>query len=254
MTSYEETESFMTSYEDIFQARGSSYDRAMRSYPNARDEEFQQLVLKADLSPGDRVADIPAGGGYLKHYLPADCHWLGHEPCATFSKLPSTHAGQSQQLLPLPWADETIDVAVSLAGVHHLNDKRPLFREILKTLKPGGKFVLSDVLEGSAVAHFLDDFVGKYNSTGHDSIYLNEDTLTTLEESGWNVANAQAVDFNWGFASIEEMELFCASLFGLRGLKKGDIFQAVDTILSVTELPDGRIGMSWSLFTILSKR
>lgn len=241
-------------YVEVFQARGSSYDLAMRNYPTARDEEFQQLVRRASPKPGDCLADIPAGSGYLKRHLPDSCHWLGHEPCTAFGVRATTHQNAQAHFLPLPWSKETIDIAVSLAGVHHLDDKRPLFKEIFQVVRPGGKFVLSDVLEGSAVAHFLDDFVGRNNATGHDGSFLNRGTLATLEESGWRIDSAEVVNFHWCFSSVEDMEDFCTDLFGLRGLRRGEIFQAINTILSVVERPNGKLGMAWSLFTIVSER
>jgi hypothetical protein len=30
-------------YEDVFRHRGKSYDLAMKTYPNARDQEFKKL-------------------------------------------------------------------------------------------------------------------------------------------------------------------------------------------------------------------
>lgn len=99
------------SYDELFDQRGGAYDRAMRRFPEARREEFSQLLERAEVESGMSVADVPAGGAYLAPYLPEGCEWLSHEPCGDFT----AHAGQERSgsvpLLPLPWPDDRVDVA-----------------------------------------------------------------------------------------------------------------------------------------------
>ena len=76
----------------------------MQCCPDARQQEFAQAVDAARLTSGMVVADVPAGGGYLQRYLPSGCHWLGHEPCASFTNH-GTLTGDARPLLPLPWSD-----------------------------------------------------------------------------------------------------------------------------------------------------
>ena len=71
-------------YEDIFRERGGAYGHAMRRWPDASREEFLQPLQWAGLTDGEKVVDVPAGGGYLRRYLPASCQWFGHEPCGSF--------------------------------------------------------------------------------------------------------------------------------------------------------------------------
>jgi SAM-dependent methyltransferase len=40
----------------------------------------------------------------------------------------------------VPLADESVDSVVMLGGIHHVNDREGLFREIARILKPGGRF------------------------------------------------------------------------------------------------------------------
>ncbi|MFC0444213.1 hypothetical protein ACFOD1_02755 [Pseudidiomarina halophila] len=73
------------SYQQHFGQRGSAYDRAMLQFPAARQQEFEQVIAAAQLSPNMTVAYVPAGGGYLRPYLPAGVVYLAHEPCASFT-------------------------------------------------------------------------------------------------------------------------------------------------------------------------
>jgi len=243
------------SYAEIFVERGSSYDIAMRRYPNARDSEFLQLIKAADLHPGMKVGDVPAGGGYLKNYLPEGVIWKGHEPCASFTN----HGDRSEPsiagpLLPLPWSDAELDAVVSLAGVHHLADKVPLFVDARRVVKPGGRLVVSDVLEGSAIAQFLDGFVGDHNSTGHEGSFLSDFTLEELKQAGWTPVASQINHFTWAFDSTDEMTDFTRHLFDVSNVPDDNaIGQAIAEQLGVEPLADGRVGMKWSLMTIVSE-
>ncbi|CAM3443044.1 class I SAM-dependent methyltransferase [Halomonas lysinitropha] len=241
----------MEDYTTLFDKRGTAYDSAMQAFPEARREEFEQLVARAALKPGMRVADVPAGGGYLKRYLPEGCEWWSHEPCESFTNHGTSSSGRP--LLPLPWAEASVDVAVSLAGVHHLEDKRPLFEELKRVVRPGGHLVLSDVAKGSAVAGFLDDYVGAHNSTGHEGVYLDSHTLDHLIEAGWSILACDQVDFHWRFDDSESMAAFCHQLFDLHN-NIATTCRAIETRLGRERLSDGTTGLRWSLMTIVAAR
>ncbi|GAB6069157.1 hypothetical protein JCM30760_02540 [Thiomicrorhabdus hydrogeniphila] len=237
-------------YEDIFEQRGNSYHQAMTLFPDARKQEFEQLVSRANLTPNCTVADIPSGGGYLKKYLPDSVIYQGHEPCTNFDNH-STACSSLQSLLPLPWKDESVDCTFSLAGVHHLSDKERLFKEVHRITKPGGTFILSDVAEGSKTADFLDNFVGTYNSTGHNGLYLKHITIKELESTGWSIISKENIDFHWEFDNEEQVADFCRLLFDLDNIDNTQIIDAIERTLGLI-FSDGRIKMNWSLTTITS--
>ena len=243
----------MQTYDRLFELRGSRYDQAMRRYPNARDQEFRQVLERATLKDGAIVADVPAGGGYLRAYLPPTSIWWGHEPCVSFTNHGKGKTG-NKPLLPLPWPDNSVDVAISLAGVHHIENKQPLFVELNRVVKPGGQLVLSDVASGTPVARFLDDFVGVHNSTGHEGVYLDDRTLIELSGARWQVRSQEMVDFHWVFASYRAMADFCQTLFDICKADSQKIIREIETILGIDELSDGSIGMRWSLMTIVAEK
>lgn len=233
-------------YEELFQLRGATYDGAMTRFPDARREEFLNTIARATLGPGALVADVPAGGGYLAKYLPRDCTWLGHEPCAAFGH---GATGQDVDLLPLPWADAGVDAALSIAGVHHLDDKLPLFGELARVVRPGGRLVLADVHEASAVSRFLDGWVDRHNSTGHVGSYLGDGTLGELRRAGWEILSADRVPFHWRFANVDDMGEFAHRLFDLRTSTPEETARTIAADLGVDPLPDG-VGMRWELFMV----
>ncbi|MBI5277969.1 MAG: methyltransferase domain-containing protein [Burkholderiales bacterium] len=242
-------------YVELFTLRGGPYDAAMRTWPLAREPEFAQAIARAALAPGMVVADVPAGGGYLQSFLPPGVRWIGFEPSRGFTSTAGGHGiPEGSPLVPLPWQAGEADAAISLAGIHHLADKAPLFQDLLRVVKPGGRLVVSDVAEGSAVAGFLDGYVGSHNSTGHEGDYLSADTVATLRHAGWHIASSELVPFHWVFASRDDMAAFCHRLFDLRTSTLADTRRAIESGLGVDELPGGRIGMRWELMTIACER
>ncbi|WP_404298469.1 methyltransferase domain-containing protein [Halomonas sp.] len=250
-------------YEQMFAARGSDYDQAMQAFPDARNAEFQQLLTRGTPKPGEVIADVPAGGGYLKRYLPAGCHYWPHEPCDAFHhggrgimaegiEDPSCAVDQGSSLLPLPWDDASVDLAISLAGVHHLDDKAPLFAELYRVVRPGGRLVLSDVAEGSLQAVFLDEVVGAYNLTGHVGRYLTRNTAAELKAQGWQMVSSEQVACGWQFASRQEAGCFCHRLFGMVKTTPETVEQAVDDWLGLSPQADGRVIMPWALQTLVA--
>lgn len=199
-------------YVQEFANRGSAYDRAMSRWPEARRQEFEQALKPLNLTAGMVLADVPAGGGYLKRFVPEGCQWRGHEPCSSFTR----HGEWSSvPLLPLPWDSHQMDVAVSLAGIHHLMDKVPLFADLYRVVKPGGQLVVSDVAQDSAVARFLDEFVGLHNSTGHQGFFLSQQTLDELQAAQWQLQSVEERHFHWLFDDRVQMAQFCHQLFDL---------------------------------------
>lgn len=239
-------------YEDMFVERGSAYDRAMRSLPRARAAEFGQVIARAETRPGQVVADVPAGGGYLRAFLPAGVAWVGHEPCASFQAGQHGAATTGRPLLPFPWSDATADRVICLAGLHHQTDKAPFHAEARRVLRPGGRYVLSDVSATSPVATFLDGFIGAHNSTGHDGAYLDEGTVTALVAGGWRILSDELVRFHWIFRDRVELGEFCHGLFDLRTVSPAQVAEAAATLLGVDELSDG-VGLRWELRTIVAE-
>lgn len=246
-----DTATRIATYAELFAQRGSAYDRAMQKYPHARDAEFLQLLAQVDLKPGMRVGDVPAGGGYLRWYLPEGCVWEGHEPCATFTNHGAREDDPaSRPLLPLPWGDASLDCVVSLAGVHHIEDKTELWREVRRVLKPGARFVVSDVAEDSPNARFLDGFVGDYNSTGHEGRFLNQATPDELASCGFLVLDSRQNGYHWQFDNHEQMADFAGGLFDVCKATPDQIIEAIERDLGVEEGANGGVGMNWALMTV----
>jgi ubiquinone/menaquinone biosynthesis C-methylase UbiE len=221
-------------YEEIFDLRGKSYDNAMKSNIHARHQEFETIINAISLQPGQTIADVPAGGGYLKEFLPKDVSWVGFEPCAEFNGH-QLQNNDEHNIFNLPWARESIDAITSIAGVHHTDDKLKLWAEMHRVLKPNGQIAILDVEKDSTVAHFLDDFIGLYNTTGHDGIYLSNTSALDFTDCGFKNVVAQTKDIYWQFSTIKDMCLFCKQLFGLQDISLGEIEKNINDFLNIKQ-------------------
>jgi SAM-dependent methyltransferase len=201
-------------YENVFNHRGGSYAAAMEMCPDARRHEFEALFRHVPLGEVRRVADVPSGSSYLGRYLPPSVTVHAYDPSHAFREAGD---GVYQVDLEQPkLLGNDYDLIVSLAGIHHVEDKSRFFGDLVAHVAPGGRIVLADVGSGSRVARFLDGFVGEHNGTGHAGMFLAEEDPFDFGRAHPRVVGAtvETLAVPWLFGNEEEMAQFCSLLFG----------------------------------------
>lgn len=249
------------SYQAIFNQRADAYHKAMLTWPNARDQEFFAILQNLTITTETRILDIPAGGGYLANYIPnsVKLHHLEtsklfadlfHQYCHSGSKHPLSLCNLNQ----LPQTDNSVDIVLSLAGLHHTEDKQPLFNELYRCLRPNGIFVLADAQEYSSIAGFLDGWVNEKNTMGHNGWYLNNQTLQQLRKSGFECINHENRDYHWCFQNKLQAGEYCKLMFGIDCASAEEVSDALEKALGFDTLSNGRIGLCWQLHFITARK
>jgi SAM-dependent methyltransferase len=237
-------------YAQIFTHRGSDYAEAMRRLPEAREAEFTGLFRYGDGS-ARIVADVPSGGGYLRPYLPASALLDEYDPTAQFRQV---GAG----ILPVDLQDPRLarsdyDLVVSLASIHHVLDKRRFFGALVDHCSSGARLVVADVAADSKVARFLDEFVGRYNGTGHRGWFLSPADPFDFGRGEPRVRRVEVdtLDVPWLFPGEEAMISYCRLLFGMREVASSELAAALRDHVGV-ESEGGRVALQWQLTYIYS--
>ena len=235
-------------YQRVFDVRGHSYHEAMQLCPKAREREFAQLFTDIDVSKLKTVLDIPAGGGYLKHYLPAACELDSMEPCAGFKSLEGASV-IDLEALSLPHSH--YDAVICLAALHHINNKQRFIDSLIAATRVGGNVLIADVNKGSGEAAFLDEFASQYNQTGHSGLYLSIDEVPQYIEgvSCAVLVTHQLRNCQWSFDSKAAMLRFCRLLFGLVDVSDNAILEALSDFVGVS-YRDEAVYLEWALLYI----
>jgi tRNA (cmo5U34)-methyltransferase len=154
-----------------------AYDRLQDQVARAAAGLRVELIMDLGVGTGETAARVLA-------LYPAAA-LVGIDDSAAMLAHARARLGDDQDLrigrLEQPLPTGTFDLVISALAVHHLDadGKRDLFRRIADSLRPGGRFVLADVV----VPEHDDDAVTPL-SPDYDLPDRAEDQLRWLEDAG----------------------------------------------------------------------
>lgn len=236
-------------YQEIFETNGQSYHKAMIDWPAARDQEFEAIIDILDIKPKDVVLDVPAGGGYLKNYLPKDVVYVARDFAAAFGQASHNQVLKCSET-DLGFKADTFDFIICLAALHHIENKADFFKGVARILKPSGVFLIGDVVVDTVEADFLNGFVDRWNKLGHngDFIQLDRDKAL-LKKCGFSSAFSQRKD-RWVFDNEDTACHYFRHLFALNKQPEDkDIKDQLSKLKPNTEISKGqaKYDIEWSL-------
>ncbi len=242
------------SYRDIFNQRGKQYHEAMRRHPQARREEFANVIRLADIGTGQQVCDVPSGGSYLADFITTpDVSVVSVETSEVFAVSGAQPAIICEDLTRLPFESASFDRVVSLAGLHHVDDRGSFYREIARVLKPGGLLCAADVPAGSSVDEFLNGFVDRHNPMGHRGVFFSDSEPGLIRDAPLSVTGDERLPYSWHFGSLEEMVDFCRGLFGIDLASDPEIDEGIGQTVGY-EVDGSGCRMNWELRFITARK
>lgn len=140
----------------------SRYDRAVANdsqhYYAQYDKVLDTVAELANLAPGQRVLDIGTGTGNLAlRCLAYGVEVIGLDPSELMLRKAQEKVGSNPRVafhqvsapfLCIPYPESTFDAVVSTYAYHHIphRQRAASVREMVRVLKPGGRWVLGDLV------------------------------------------------------------------------------------------------------------
>ncbi len=149
-------------------------------------------VRYAALAPGENVADLGAGAGMDSFLAANQVGPTGH--VYGFDLTREMVSFEQADIEHLPLADASADAAISNCVINLTPDKRAVYREIFRVLRPGGRLAVADiVLRGvpEAVEAFRESGTAETWCACVSGALTENDYLAAIREAGF--ADVQVV-------------------------------------------------------------
>lgn len=154
-------------------------------------------VEHAGLKPGQTVLDLGSGAGLdvfvARNEVGTSGHVIGVDMTAEMVAKARENTQQSSfenvefrlgEIEHLPVRSNSVDVVISNCVLNLVPDKQRAFAEILRVLKPGGHFCISDVVSSQALPDWIKDIAEAYAGCVSGAI-PKQDYLKLIQETGF---------------------------------------------------------------------
>lgn len=187
---------------------------------------------------GETILVVAAGCGFdavgIEAYLePDSANLICLEPSPIFTcSIPKRLKVLQTPFHEVPLTDESVDVVLNLAALHHIEIRDEVFNEWARVLKPGGRVVIGDVAQASGNGDFLNDSVDQLTPGGHKGVFLEEGYLTNaFSMRGFTNCTEGMERYTWNFKDEEAMITFSAKIFGMVNGSREQIKASIDRYL-----------------------
>lgn len=173
--------------------RGDSYREAQRLVTVRATGMMRLLELAADGDPRDlrapfKLLDVLGGDGTLARAVQAQgfahppAHWILTGDIAQNMVVRCLRHGLPAVRQPADFLlirDDSLDAVLIAYGTHHIpaESRSRAFREAHRSLRPGGRLVIHDFEETSAMATWFNDVVHARAKGGHAYAHLSPEQL-----------------------------------------------------------------------------
>lgn len=155
-------------------------------------------IALASLKVGETVLDLGAGAGFdcflAANRVGPTGKVIGVDMTPEMGEKARENAKQGNytnvefktgEIEDLPVADESVDIIISNCVINLSPDKPQVFKEAFRVLKPGGRFMISDIVLLKELPDFIKDSVDAYVSCVSGAL-LKEDYIAAIKNAGFH--------------------------------------------------------------------
>jgi len=160
----------------------------------------------AGIKKGETIVDLGSGGGFDCFLAAAETgesgHVIGIDMTPTMISKARTNAEKGQytqvefrlgEIEHLPVANDTVDAIISNCVINLSPDKKQVFSETFRVLKPGGRLAISDVVASMALPEEIKNDLALYSGCMAGASQVSE-LQNILEELGFEKINISPKD------------------------------------------------------------
>jgi SAM-dependent methyltransferase len=237
-------------WKEIWAPRAEAFNLTLTKFPTARNEERNPLIDMLQFRRGISFLEVaPCGGCLLRgvhEHIPTGIDYYAVEPSdENANSLPAyVTRVKDSDITAFSLAESSVDRVANLAGLHHTWPRGGFFSESFRVLRSSGILAIADVLEGSTVGGWLNQFVNEFNEFGHAGKFFAEGEMRAeLRSAGFIDVIEKRIDLTWRFEDVNAAVEFCRNLFYLNKASNDDILSGLKQYLGfnaasvTTEIP-----------------
>ncbi len=191
-------------------------------------------VALASLRPGQTVLDLGSGAGFDAFLAARAVGPTGRvigvdmtPAMVTKARANAENGGYKHvefrfgEIEALPVADATVDVVISNCVINLCPDKRPVYREAFRALRPGGRLAVSDVVAREELSDTVKQDLALYSGCLAGAT-VQTDLVRILEEAGFeeisikSKENSDQVISSWESKQGFEPKVFAAEVTAVK--------------------------------------
>ncbi|MFH1649843.1 MAG: methyltransferase domain-containing protein [Candidatus Woesearchaeota archaeon] len=218
---------------EFSKVRSALYERALRSYPDARSEDIEMMKKYLNPAPGERILGIGEGNGFFVPAILESLNGKGEYVVTDPSEyqlqnleksikannlvIRKCTAEDSKRMLELG----SFDKIWSFGAFHHCPSQAVAFENMYATLKEGGLLVLGDVWRNTPLSEHFDGPVTRYCCTGHDVHFLGDTYARTIaQKAGFSTVEIVDLPIRWRFKTRRDVGIFIYDLLAMTNMER----------------------------------
>ncbi|MBI4993711.1 methyltransferase domain-containing protein [Candidatus Wolfebacteria bacterium] len=204
-----------------FDLIASSYEKALKLYPEARTD-VEEILELLNIRGNETILETTCGTGYLTEKIARllkSGRLIAHDVSSamlSFAELKIKDAGfknvdirRADDIFSLQLEDCSIDKFVCFGGFHHLEEPVRMFKTASRLLKIGGILVVGDFADNSLVQKYFDEKVHYLSDGGHSGLFLSESQMLNFGRfADLEVISIERKRVPFIFSSIKDIGFF----------------------------------------------